>query len=126
MTSCIAAAASSLAISSPVASSPVTSLTYSSHMNGHCAEALPSIVIECFGVPRVLAGARVEACGGTLGDLAGDLARRAPVLSGPVLGPDGWVLPGYVFVVDGRFTRDPHTLLGPESAVLLVASAAGG
>jgi hypothetical protein len=29
-------------------------------------------------------------------------------------------------VVDGRFTRDPHTLLGPESAVLLVASAAGG
>jgi hypothetical protein len=38
----------------------------------------------------------------------------------------GWLLGGYTFVVDERFTRDPAHALGPTSSVLLVASVAGG
>ncbi len=88
----------------------------------------PQIQVELFGVPRLLVGnARADAAGATLGDLAADLAARAPALAGPVLDPaTGWPLDGYAFVVDERFTRDPATPLGPGSAVLLVSSVAGG
>ena len=86
------------------------------------------IPVELFGVPRLLVrSATAEAVGGTLGDLAADLAARAPALAGPVLDPaTGWPLDGYAFVVDERFTRDPATPLGPGSTVLLVSSVAGG
>ena len=85
------------------------------------------IPVELFGVPRLLVGAAAEADGATLGELAADLAARAPALAGPVLDPaTGWPLDGYAFVVDERFTRDPATPLGPGSTVLLVSSVAGG
>lgn len=85
------------------------------------------VVVECFGVPRLLAGRSIECGGRTLGELAADLARRRPALAGPVLDPaTGWLLPGYVFVVEGRFSRDPLLPVGPGAAVLLVAAAAGG
>lgn len=89
---------------------------------------LPTHTVELFGVPRLLAATpAAEAAGGTLGDLAADLARRCPALAGRVLdAATGWPLPGYSFVVDDRFTRDPHLALGEGTAVLLVASAAGG
>jgi len=92
------------------------------------AAVAPVLAVELFGVPRLLlGGARAEAAGATLGDLAADLAARAPALAGPVLDPaTGWPRDGYAFVVDERFTRDPATPLGPGSAVLLVASVAGG
>jgi hypothetical protein len=81
-----------------------------------------------FGVPRLLAGARVVvASGETLGDLAGDLVRGHPTLAGRVLDRDtGWLLDGYSFVVDEQFTRDRSRPLRPGTSVLLVASAAGG
>jgi molybdopterin converting factor small subunit len=83
--------------------------------------------VELFGVPRLLVGASVEARGATLGDVAADLARRAPALVGPVLDPDSdWPNAGYCFVVDERFTRDPAQALTPGAAVILVASVAGG
>ena len=89
---------------------------------------LPAISIELFGVPRLIAGRpRVIATGLTLGELAVDLLRREPALTAGVLDPaTGWPLPGYHFVVDERFTRDPALPLHEGSAVLLVASAAGG
>lgn len=88
----------------------------------------PPIQVEVFGVPRLLLGApRADAAGATLGALSADLAGRCPALAGPVLDPDsGWLLPGYVFVVDGRFTRDPALPVAPASEVLLVSSVAGG
>lgn len=99
-------------------------------MNGHAADAAPvppAIVVECFGVPRVLAGPRLEATGATLGALAADLAARFPVLRGCVIdGDPGWIVNGYTFVVDDRFSRDPGTRVSAGSSVLLVSSAAGG
>ncbi len=88
----------------------------------------PTIPVELFGVPRLVAGARaVDAAGLTLADLAADLLRRQPSLAGRVLDPrTGWPLDGYSFVVDEQFTRDRTHPLRPESSVLLVASAAGG
>jgi hypothetical protein len=88
----------------------------------------PTIPVELFGVPRLLAGARaVDAAGSTLAELATDLLRRQPLLAGRVLDPHtGWPLDGYSFVVDEQFTRDHARPLCPESSVLLVASAAGG
>ena len=89
----------------------------------------PALVpVEVFGVPRLLlGGSRAEASGETLGALAADLAARCPALAGSVLDPaDGWLLPGYVFVVDGRFTRDRALPVAPSSEVLLVSSVAGG
>lgn len=79
-------------------------------------------------MPRLVAGARaVEAAGATLADLASDLLQRQPILAGCVLDPrTGWPLSGYSFVVDEQFTHDRALPLGPESSVLLVASAAGG
>jgi molybdopterin converting factor small subunit len=88
----------------------------------------PTVPVEVFGVPRLLLGtARAEAAGSTLGALAADLAARCPALSGRVLDPEtGWLLSGYVFVVDGRFTRDRALPIAPASEVLLVSSVAGG
>jgi hypothetical protein len=87
-----------------------------------------TLAVELFGVPRLLAGSRaVTASGATLAELAADLVRRQPVFAGRVLETGtGWPLAGYSFVVDERFTREPHTPLGSETTVLLVASAAGG
>lgn len=86
------------------------------------------VPVEVFGVPRLLLGTpRTEAAGDTLGALAADLAAHCPVLAGSVLDPaGGWLLPGYVFVVDGRFTRDRALPIAPTSEVLLVSSVAGG
>jgi hypothetical protein len=38
----------------------------------------------------------------------------------------GWLLAGYTFVVDERFTRKPDCRPEPSMAVLLVSSVAGG
>jgi hypothetical protein len=71
--------------------------------------------------------ARVSVCGATLADIAADLAHCAPQLAGPVVQVDtGWLLPGYSFVVDERFTRDPSQPVATGASILLVASAAGG
>ena len=88
----------------------------------------PLIVVELFGVPRLLEGARsISAEGATLNDLAADLVRRSPSLAGRVLDArTGWPLDGYSFVVDERFTRDRDLPLYAGTSVLLVASAAGG
>ena len=88
----------------------------------------PRHEVELFGVPRLLAGrARIAVCGTTLAEVAADLGRCAPQLAGPVLQADtGWLLPGYSFVVDERFTRDPSQPVSADAAILLVASAAGG
>ena len=87
-----------------------------------------SIEVELFGVPRVLAGGRtLRVEGATLGEVAVALGRACPALVGRVLdGEGGWLLGGYTFVVDERFTRDPGCALTPASAVLLVSSVAGG
>jgi len=86
------------------------------------------VAVELFGVPRLLAGARsLSAAGDTLGELAADVGRRCPALAGKVLDRDtGWLLDGYIFVVDERFTRDATLCLGVTSSVLLVSSVAGG
>jgi molybdopterin converting factor small subunit len=88
----------------------------------------PTIPVELFGVPRLVAGARaIDAAGSTLAELAADLLHRQPTLAARVLDPHtGWPLDGYSFVVDEQFTRDRTHPLRPESSVLLVASAAGG
>lgn len=88
----------------------------------------PTHEVELFGVPRLLAGrARIAVCGATLADVAADLARAAPQLAGPVIRTEtGWLLPGYSFVIDERFTRDPLQPVAAGSSILLVASAAGG
>lgn len=86
------------------------------------------IEVELFGVPRVLAGRRsVNVAGATLGEVAGALGRACPALVGRVLDAEGaWLVGGYTFVVDERFTRDAATPLTGGSAVLLVSSVAGG
>ena len=86
------------------------------------------VEVEFFGVPRVLAGARsLRAAGGTLGEVTADLAARCPALVGTVLDRDsGWLLGGYTFVVDERFTRNADRAVTPTSTVLLVSSVAGG
>jgi hypothetical protein len=60
-------------------------------------------------------------------EVAASLAQGAPQLAGPVLQADtGWLLPGYSFVVNERFTRDPSQPVTAGATILLVASAAGG
>ena len=90
--------------------------------------SVPRHEVELFGVPRLLAGrARVPVCGATLAEVAADLAQSAPQLAGPVIDVDtGWLLSGYSFVVDERFTRDLMQPLATGASILLVASAAGG
>ena len=85
-------------------------------------------LVELFGVPRMLVGKRlVPASGTTLAELARDLLRSWPVLGGQVLDQaTGWLLEGYSFVVDERFTRDRSAAIQPTMSVMLVASAAGG
>ena len=84
--------------------------------------------VELFGVPRVLARTRtLRVAGETLGEAAADLAAHCPELIGTVLDREtGWLLGGYTFVVDERFTRDAAVALTPASSVLLVSSVAGG
>jgi molybdopterin converting factor small subunit len=87
-----------------------------------------TLAVELFGVPQLLAGRRaLPATGRTLAGVAADLAARCPDLRGQVLDTEsGWLLPGYVFVVNSQFTRDPETLVQPGASVLLVSSVAGG
>jgi len=86
------------------------------------------VEVELFGVPRVLVGKRsLRVAGGTLGEVATALALACPALTGRVLDAErGWLLGGYIFVVEERFTRDPATPLREGAAVLLVSSVAGG
>jgi hypothetical protein len=88
----------------------------------------PRHEVELFGVPRLLAGrARIPVCGAILAEIAASLAQCAPQLAGPVFQAEtGWLLPGYSFVVDERFTRDPSQPVAAGASILLVASAAGG
>jgi hypothetical protein len=91
-------------------------------------QPLTEVVVELFGVPRLLAAQRaLPAYGETLAEVTRDLAARWPVLLGQVIDPGtGWLLPGYAFVVDERFTSDARTALSAKSSVLLVSSVAGG
>jgi molybdopterin converting factor small subunit len=86
------------------------------------------IEVELFGVPRLLVGQRSLAVAGTtLRELAAGLATRGAPLVGPVIDPaTGWLVDGYIFVVDEVFTRDPSRVLSPASTVFLVSSVAGG
>lgn len=86
------------------------------------------VAVELFGVPRLLAGRRdLPATGATLAEIAADLGRRCPALVGKVVDREtGWLLDGYTFVVDERFTRDAGSPISPASSVLLVSSVAGG
>ncbi len=87
-----------------------------------------TVEVELFGVPRVLAGQpRLRVRGRTLAEVASALGASCPDLAGRVVDAQtGWLLGGYTFVVDERFTRDPGCPLTAASAVLLVASVAGG
>ncbi|HET8522484.1 MAG TPA: MoaD/ThiS family protein [Thermomicrobiales bacterium] len=91
-------------------------------------QALTEFTVELFGVPRLLIGRRqTVACGGTLAELVSDLAARRPVLLGPVIDPvTRWLVPGYSFVVNERFTSNAQTALAAGNSVLLVSSVAGG
>jgi molybdopterin converting factor small subunit len=86
------------------------------------------LTVELYGLPALLAGERrVALDAATLRELVQVLADRYPALRGTVLDPaQQWLNRGYVFVVDGRFTRDPNTPLRPGSTVILVAAQAGG
>lgn len=107
---------------------PTFSSATSSLASAELDPVTPRHRIELFGVPQLLAGLPVITVrGATLAEAATDLMRQAPPLAGAVLHPDtGWPLPGYSFVVDERFTRDPALPLAATAAILLVASAAGG
>jgi len=88
----------------------------------------PGVEVELFGVPRLVAGRRsLRVAGQTLGDVATALGGACPGLMGRVLdGETGWLLHGYTFVLDDRFTTDPSHQVGPAASVLLVSSVAGG
>ena len=87
------------------------------------AHTAPSVAAVAAGADLVLVGAVDDA----IADVAADLAQCAPQLTGSVLQADtGWLLPGYSFVVDERFTRDPSQPVIAGASILLVASAAGG
>ncbi len=88
----------------------------------------PGIEVELFGVPRLLVGQRsLRVAGQTLGDVAAALGGACPGLMGRVIdGETGWLLHGYTFVLDDRFTTDPSRQVGPAASVLLVSSVAGG
>ena len=97
-------------------------------------EAVPAIdrgaavEVELFGVPRLLVGRRsLRVAGRTLAEVAADLGQRCPALLGKVIDREtGWLVGGYTFVVDERFTRDARCPLTLASSVLLVSSVAGG
>jgi molybdopterin converting factor small subunit len=85
--------------------------------------------VELFGVPRLVAGRRaieIETAGSTLGEVARALGQACPELRGRVLDRSDWLLDCYLFAVDQRFTRDAAATVTDDTAVLLVASSAGG
>ena len=86
------------------------------------------VEVELFGVPRLVAGQRsLRVPGETLGDVVAALGSACPGLMGRVIdGETGWLLHGYTFVLDDRFTTDPNRPVGPTASVLLVSSVAGG
>lgn len=88
----------------------------------------PALEVELFGVPRLVTGARsVRLSGRTLGDVATALGAAYPALLDLVIDREtGWLLGGYTFVVDERFTTDRARGLTSTSSVLLVSSVAGG
>ena len=96
--------------------------------SGPITTSPPVVEVELFGVPRLLAGRRsLRVAGRTLGEAARDLGVSCPALLGTVIDRDtGWLLGGYTFVVDERFTRDAGRPLTASSSVLLVSSVAGG
>ena len=98
------------------------------HHIANAVEQGATIEVELFGVPRLLVGRRAaRVAGRTLAEAAADLGRRYPALVGKVIdGETGWLVSGYTFVVDERFTRDAACPLTPTSSVLLVSSVAGG
>jgi molybdopterin converting factor small subunit len=89
-----------------------------------------AVTVELFGVPRLAVGRRsvtVDATGATLGEVARALAAACPALRGRVLDEaTGWLLDGYLFAVDERFSREPGEPVPAGHSVLLVSSAAGG
>ena len=95
---------------------------------GGTSAAGGGVEVELFGVPRLVAGRRSLRVGGrTLGEVAAALGAVCPALVGRVIdGESGWLLGGYTFVVDERFTLDRERGVAPGAAVLLVSSAAGG
>ena len=99
----------------------------------HPAHPAPSVAtsglrVELFGVPRVLAGQRsLAVTGETLAEVAASLAAACPALVGAVIDAErGWLLSGYTFVVDERFTSERDAAVTPGASVLLVSSVAGG
>ncbi|MDI3341893.1 MAG: thiamine biosynthesis protein ThiS [Sphaerobacter sp.] len=84
--------------------------------------------VELFGVPRLLAGAReIPVTGETLGAVSRALLDACPALAGRVIDPrTAWLADGYIFVVDGRFSRDPACPVSAGATVFLVSSVAGG
>lgn len=90
-------------------------------------EATSGLVqVELFGVPRLVAGQRsLRVAGATLAELVAALEAACPALVGRVIA-DGWLLDGYTFVVNERFTTDRDQAIDPDSSVLLVSSVAGG
>ncbi len=92
------------------------------------APVIDTVAVELFGVPSLLAGQRrVAVVGATLQELSVSLAAVCPALLGKVIDPDtGWLLGGYTFVLDERFTTDRRAPIAPTSAVLLVSTVAGG
>ena len=95
---------------------------------GPVATSPPVVEVELFGVPRLLAGASaLRVAGDTLGAAARELGVCCPALLDRVIDREtGWLLDGYTFVLDERFTRDAGRPLTPASSVLLVSSVAGG
>jgi len=86
-----------------------------------------SVRRELYGLPRLPAERPdVEVQAAILREEARALASAAPSLVDPVLDEEGWLVDGYAFVVDERFTREAATPVTPRSSVLLVASQAGG
>jgi molybdopterin converting factor small subunit len=91
-------------------------------------DAAATVEIELFGVPRVVTGQRaVWVAAETLSEAARELASTFPALVGSVIDREScWLLNGYTFVVDEKFTRNPETSVSPGVTVLLVSSVAGG
>lgn len=89
---------------------------------------MAGIEVELFGVPRLVVGQRrLRVSGDSLGAVVAALGEAFPALLGRVIDVEsGWLLNGYTFVVDERFTTDQGCRLEPGTSVLLVSSVAGG
>ena len=90
--------------------------------------ASPSITLELFGMPRVIAGTdRAEVSGASLREILDQAVTRYPGLASHLLDAEtGWLNGGYTFVVNGAFTSDPEHPVPPNSDVFLVSKASGG